>query len=131
MIQLLILCRCIYPNSKLSDFKNQSKFADTFNLSKDDIYKGLEILDKYKEDIVSHLNKNINKFVNYNLKNTHYDLTNYFVYTDNSFLLIQKGYSKIKNGKPIIQQALLVDANGLPINYKLFSGNRNDVSTFS
>lgn len=129
LIQLLILCRCIYPNSKLSDFKNQSKFADTFNLSKDDIYKGLEILNKYKEDIVSHFNNNINKFVNYNLKNTHYDLTNYFVYTDNSSLLIQKGYSKIKNGKPIIQQALLVDANGLPINYKLFSGNRNDVST--
>ena len=86
LIQLLILCRCIYPNSKLSDFKNQSKFADTFNLSKDDIYKGLEILNKYKEDIVSHFNNNINKFVNYNLKNTHYDLTNYFVYTDNSSL---------------------------------------------
>lgn len=100
LIQLLILCRCIYPNSKLSDFKNQNKFADTFNLSKDDIYRGLEILNKYKKDIVSHFNNNINKFVNYNLKNTHYDLTNYFVYTDNSSLLIQKGYSKIKNGKP-------------------------------
>lgn len=129
LIQLLILCRCIYTNSKLSDFKNQNKFADTFNLSKDDIYRGLEILNKYKKDIVSHFNNNINKFVNYNLKNTHYDLTNYFVYADNTTLLIQKGYSKIKNGKPIIQQALLVDANGLPINYKLFSGNRNDVST--
>lgn len=126
---MLILCRCIYTNSKLSDFKNQNKFADTFNLSKDDIYRGLEILNKYKKDIVSHFNNNINKFVNYNLKNTHYDLTNYFVYADNTTLLIQKGYSKIKNGKPIIQQALLVDANGLPINYKLFSGNRNDVST--
>lgn len=129
LIQLLILCRCIYTNSKLSDFKNQSKFADTFNLSKDDIYRGLEILNKYKDDIISHLNNNIGKFVNYNFKNSHYDLTNYFVYTDNTTLLIQKGYSKIKNGKPIIQQALLVDANGLPINYKLFSGNRNDVST--
>lgn len=129
LIQLLILCRCIYTNSKLSDFKNQNKFADTFNLSKDDIYRGLEILNKYKDDIISHLNNNIGKFVNYNFKNTHYDLTNYFVYTDNTTLLIQKGYSKIKNGKPIIQQALLVDANGLPINYKLFSGNRNDVST--
>ena len=129
LIQLLILCRCIYTNSKLSDFKNQNKFADTFNLSKDDIYRGLEILNKYKDDIISHLNNNIGKFVNYNFKNSHYDLTNYFVYTDNTTLLIQKGYSKIKNGKPIIQQALLVDANGLPINYKLFSGNRNDVST--
>ena len=125
LIQLLILCRCIYTNSKLSDFKNQNKFADTFNLSKDDIYRGLEILNKYKDDIISHLNNNIGKFVNYNFKNSHYDLTNYFVYTDNTTFLIQK----IKNGKPIIQQALLVDANGLPINYKLFSGNRNDVST--
>lgn len=93
---MLILCRCIYTNSKLSDFKNQNKFADTFNLSKDDIYKGLEILNKYKKDIVSHLNNNIGKFVNYNFKNSHYDLTNYFVYADNTTFLIQK----IKNGKP-------------------------------
>lgn len=75
------------------------------------------------------MNNNIGRFIDYDLNNTHYDLTNYFVYTDNTTLLIQKGYSKVKNGMPIIQQALLVDSNGLPINYKLFSGNRNDVST--
>lgn len=129
LIQLLINCRCLFPNSKLSDFRNRKNFADKFDLSKDDIYRGLEILDKYKSDIISHLNNNIGRFIDYDLNNTHYDLTNYFVYTDNTTLLIQKGYSKVKNGMPIIQQALLVDSNGLPINYKLFSGNRNDVST--
>ncbi len=129
LLQLLIICRCIFPDSKLSDFKQKDKFADTFNLSRDDIYRGLQILNKYKNEIISHFNNNINSLINYDLRNTHYDLTNYFVYTDNTTDLIKKGYSKIKNGKPIIQQALLTDANGIPINYKLFSGNKTDVST--
>lgn len=129
LFQLLIYCRCLFPSSKLSDFNHQSLFAENFNLSKDDIYRGLDILDTHKDLIVSHLNNNISNFFNYELSDTHYDLTNYFVYTDNNTLLINKGYSKVKNGKPTIQQALLIDKNGLPINYKLFSGNRNDVST--
>ncbi|WP_067141296.1 IS1634 family transposase [Oceanivirga salmonicida] len=129
LLQLLIICRCLYPNSKLSDFRHKDNFADTFNLSRDDIYRGLEILNKYKDEIISHFNNNISNLINYDLSNAHYDLTNYFVYTDDTTYLIKKGYSKVKNGKPIIQQALLTDANGLPINYQLFSGNRNDVST--
>ncbi len=129
VLQLLILCRAIYPSSKLSDFRRKDQFADAFNISRDDIYRGLEILNKHKDKIISHLNNNISKFINYDLTNTHYDLTNYFVYTDNTTLLIHQGYSKVNNGLPTIQMALLTDAKGLPINYKLFSGNRNDVST--
>lgn len=129
VFQLLIICRCLFPNSKLSDFKRKDTLADNFNISRDDIYRGLELLNKYKKEIISHLNNNIHKLCSYDLMYTHYDLTNYFVYTDDTTLLIKKGYSKVKNGKPIIQQALLADGNGIPINYKLFSGNRSDVST--
>ena len=56
LMQLLILCKCIYPDSNSSDFENQSKFADTFILSEDDIYKGLKILNKYREEIINHFN---------------------------------------------------------------------------
>ncbi|VWL84779.1 IS1634 family transposase [Oceanivirga miroungae] len=129
LLQLSIICRILYPSSKLSDFNHQDKLADVFSLTKDDIYRGLELLNKNKDELIVNLNKNIKKLIPYDLSCTHYDLTNYFVYTDDTTVLINPGYSKVKNGLPTIQMALLTDSKGLPINYKLFSGNRNDVST--
>lgn len=131
VLQLLIFCRVLYPNSKLSDFRMKDNFAEIFKISKDDIYRGLVILNKYKDEIISHFCNNAKKFVKFDLTNSHYDLTNYYVYTDNETTLIKNGYSKVRNGKPIIQHALLTDGNGIPVNYQLFSGNRTDVTTLS
>ena len=135
ILQFLINQRIMYPSSKAKDFENINNYAENFKFKLDDIYRALDIFHKYKHLFINAIKDNIAKFIKYDLSQLHYDVTNYFIYTDmNENIvdnkLIKKGYSKINNNFPTIQMALLTDNNGLPIDYKLFAGNRNDVSTY-
>ena len=128
----MIFLRILNPGSKLKDFKFKDSYAEIFNFSSGDVYKSLGILHKYKGLFLEQIKSNISKFVNYYFSKVHYDVTNYYVYTDvkDETSLVQKGYSKINNHCPIIQMALSTDKNGLPIDFKLFKGNIPDVSTY-
>lgn len=135
ILQFLINQRIMYPSSKAKDFENINNYAENFKFKLDDIYRALDIFHKYKHLFINAIKDNIAKFIKYDLSQLHYDVTNYFIYTDineniEDNKLIKKGYSKINNNYPTIQMALLTDNNGLPIDYKLFAGNRNDVSTY-
>ena len=135
ILQFLINQRIMYPSSKAKDFENINNYAENFKFKLDDIYRALDIFHKYKHLFINAIKDNIAKFIKYDLSQLHYDVTNYFIYTDineniEDNKLIKKGYSKINNNCPTIQMALLTDNNGLPIDYKLFAGNRNDVSTY-
>lgn len=135
ILQFLINQRIMYPSSKAKDFENINNYAENFKFKLDDIYRALDIFHKYKYLFINAIKDNISKFIKYDLSQLHYDVTNYFIYTDineniEDNKLIKKGYSKINNNCPTIQMALLTDNNGLPIDYKLFAGNRNDVSTY-
>lgn len=135
ILQFLINQRIMYPSSKAKDFENINNYAENFKFKLDDIYRALDIFHKYKYLFINAIKDNIAKFIKYDLSQLHYDVTNYFIYTDineniEDNKLLKKGYSKINNNCPTIQMALLTDNNGLPIDYKLFAGNRNDVSTY-
>ena len=135
ILQFLINQRIMYPSSKAKDFENINNYAENFKFKLDDIYRALDIFHKYKHLFINAIKDNIAKFIKYDLSQLHYDVTNYFIYTDineniEDNKLLKKGYSKINNNCPTIQMALLTDNNGLPIDYKLFAGNRNDVSTY-
>lgn len=135
ILQFLINQRIMHPSSKAKDFENINNYAENFKFKLDDIYRALDIFHKYKHLFINAIKDNIAKFIKYDLSQLHYDVTNYFIYTDineniEDNKLIKKGYSKINNNCPTIQMALLTDNNGLPIDYKLFAGNRNDVSTY-
>ena len=135
ILQFLINQRIMYPSSKAKDFENINNYAENFKFKLDDIYRALDIFHKYKYLFINAIKDNITKFIKYDLSQLHYDVTNYFIYTDineniEDNKLLKKGYSKINNNCPTIQMALLTDNNGLPIDYKLFAGNRNDVSTY-
>ena len=135
ILQFLINQRIMYPSSKAKDFENINNYAENFKFKLDDIYRALDIFHKYKHLFINAIKDNIAKFIKYDLSQLHYDVTNYFIYTDineniEDNKLLKKGYSKINNNYPTIQMALLTDNNGLPIDYKLFAGNRNDVSTY-
>ena len=135
ILQFLINQRIMYPSSKAKDFENINNYAENFKFKLDDIYRALDIFHKYKYLFINAIKDNIAKFIKYDLSQLHYDVTNYFIYTDineniEDNKLLKKGYSKINNNYPTIQMALLTDNNGLPIDYKLFAGNRNDVSTY-
>jgi transposase len=71
-----------------------------------------------------------------------YDVTNYWFEIDepDEDVLLQTGEiasegtrqcdpSKAKNRKPIVQMGLFIDDNGIPVSYKVFSGNHIDQTT--
>ena len=72
-----------------------------------------------------------------------YDVTNYFFHIDapdqdpvgkdgaRGQATRQKGYSKEHRPDPIIQMGLFLDAEGIPVSYRLFDGNVPDMSTLT
>ena len=128
----LIFNRIIFPSSKLRTFKNIDSFGESFfDFQLHDIYRSLSIFAKYKSELISHIHKNINNLIKIDVYETHYDLTNFYVYTfeNEESKLLKPGYSKEKSNYPIVQMGLLLDKNGIPLTYKLFPGNTNDVSS--
>ncbi|CAM3251987.1 IS1634 family transposase [Streptobacillus ratti] len=131
IFRFLVYTRLIFQGSKLDNIEHINSFIDLFNFKLHDIYRALRVFAKNKVKIIN----GIHEFLSHNFKIdktfTHYDVTNYYIYTDNTNEdnYPQYGYSKINNDKPIVQMGLITDRNGIPLTYKLFKGNKTDVST--
>ena len=82
ILQFLINQRIMYPSSKAKDFENINNYAENFKFKLDDIYRALDIFHKYKHLFINAIKDNIAKFIKYDLSQLHYDVTNYFIYTD-------------------------------------------------
>lgn len=135
IFMLLTYLRILNPGSKKFTFESKEILPETFNFKKHDVYSSLKHFDTLKKEIILEINNNISNLIKIDKKLSHYDLTNFYVYTkesdDENKQFLKRGYSKEHSQYPIIQMALLSDANGTPLNYKLYNGNRPDVSTLN
>lgn len=135
IFMLLTYLRILSPGSKKFTFESKDILPETFNFKKHDVYSSLKYFDTLKNEIILEINNNISNLIKIDKKLSHYDLTNFYVYTkesdDENKQFLKRGYSKEHSQYPIIQMALLSDANGTPLNYKLYNGNRPDVSTLN
>jgi len=129
ILKLLVYERILDPGSKLAAHENKDKYFENFNFSPKSIYRALPILAKHKDKLLLELHENITMKYGRDTSNIYYDVTNYYFHMDQQTELIRKGMGKDKKGKPIIQMGLLLDKAGLPITYKLFSGNTTDFET--
>ncbi len=128
-LKLLVFSRIINPASKKSTVENQKHFFNPFDLTLDSIYDSLGKFNQIKEDLQSHLNQNVTENYGRDASLVFYDVTNYYFETEKEDNLKKTGVSKENRKSPIVQMGLLIDKNGLPISYKLFPGNTNDIST--
>lgn len=128
-LKLLVFSRIINPASKKSTVENQKNFFYPFDLSLDSIYDSLGKFNQMKEELQSHLNQNVTENYGRDASLVFYDVTNYYFETEKEDNLKKPGVSKENRRSPIVQMGLLIDRNGLPISYKLFPGNTNDIST--
>ena len=128
-LKLLVFSRIINPASKKSTVENQKHFFNPFDLTLDSIYDSLGKFNQVKEDLQSHLNQNVTENYGRDASLVFYDVTNYYFETEKEDNLKKAGVSKENRRSPIVQMGLLIDKNGLPISYKLFPGNTNDIST--
>lgn len=129
ILKLLIYERILNPCSKLAAFANKDNYFENFNFPLESLYRTLPILAKYKDKLLLELHENISMLYGRNTSNVFYDVTNYYFHMDKQNDLIRNGMGKDRKGKPIIQMGLLLDKAGLPITYKLFSGNTTDFET--
>lgn len=104
-------------------------FFEKFDFSLDDIYRSLSLFSKHSDALQLWLHERIKSLYNRNTELVYYDVTNYYFEIDEQDDLRKKGVSKEHRPDPIVQMGLFMDTNGIPITYKLFSGNAPDKTT--
>jgi hypothetical protein len=127
---LLVVSRLLSPSSKMKAFEEKDRYFERFNFSLADIYRALSHYGKLEIELQKYLNEKINDRYKRNTKTIYYDVTNFYFEIDKEDEL--RKYGKCKEGRhnPIVQMGLAMDADGIPINYRLFEGNKLDKETF-
>ncbi|MCD6434933.1 MAG: IS1634 family transposase [Clostridiales bacterium] len=129
ILKLLVYGRILNPTSKKTTLDHQDEYFEPFNEDLKSVYRSLSKFNELKEDLQFHLNEKVTETYGRDASLVFYDVTNYYFEIEKEDELKRKGMSKENKKSPIVQMGLLIDQNGLPIAYKLFPGNTNDIST--
>lgn len=129
-----LLCsqRILNPSSKIKTFENRnSQIIDLSEVNDSNmLYRALGLLARYKDRIVYQMNKAIDQELERNMTVALYDVTTYWFESRDEDLLRTFGMSKDgKPGEVQIVLGLLIDDNGIPVDYDLFPGNTSEFKT--
>ena len=130
--ELLTWNRVSEPGSKAAAFAAKDRFPRKCGFTLDDVYRSLDYLAANADGLVKHMNGSIEEARGpRDRTRLYYDVTNYYFETDGEDEegLRKKGVSKEHRPEAIVQMGLLLDAEGMPLDYELFPGNVNDMST--
>ncbi len=127
---LLIISRLLSPGSKKKAFAEKERYFERFNFSLADIYRALSHYAKIATDCQRHLHEQIAGKYGSNTKIIYYDVTNFYFEIDRADELRKFGRSKEHRHNPLVQMGLAMDADGVPLHYELFPGNKLDKETF-
>lgn len=128
---LLAAMRILKPMSKSKTFGSRDELLFDFNkLSLDDIYHSLDVLADKKKTILSNLNRNLEEIYARVKTISFYDVTTFYFESFDSDELRARGMSKEnKTNEVQVVLGLLVDGEGIPIDYELFRGNTSEMNT--
>ncbi len=129
ILKILVFSRILYPASKKKTFEQRERFFEIMDFSLDDVYRSLGLLHRYANDLKVFLHEQVTAKYGRKTDLVYYDVTNYYFEIDQQDALRKKGVSKEHRPNPIVQMGLLMDSEGLPVTYELFSGNTNDCET--
>lgn len=130
-VKLLTFSRILSPTSKKSTFDNAQIYLNNFDLSLDDIYRSLDLIDEYSYDLQAHLYKQIDNIHPRKKNVLYYDCTNYYFEIENEDEkgLRKYGVSKEHRPNPIVQMGLFIDEDGIPLAFDISNGNTNEQTT--
>lgn len=128
---LLAAMRILKPMSKSKTFGSKDELLFDFTkLSLDDIYHSLDVLAVKKKTILSNLNRNLEEIYARVKTIAFYDVTTFYFESFDSDELRARGMSKEnKTNEVQVVLGLLVDGEGIPIDYELFRGNTSEMNT--
>ena len=122
---LMVLDRLLYQHSKKGASENQERFwnfDEEINLSH--LYRSLDILSENKEEIEKSLYFNGRDLFHQELDIVYYDVTTFSFESVRRDSLRDFGYSKDGKHKEVqVVLGLLIDKEGRPVGYELYSGN--------
>ncbi|MGI6333530.1 MAG: IS1634 family transposase [Saccharofermentanales bacterium] len=129
VLKLLVFSRTLFPTSKKQTYEFKDRYFEAFDFSHDDVYRSLSLLNRYADALKVFLHQQVCEKYGRRTDLVFYDVTNYYFEIEEQDDLRRKGVSKEHRPNPIVQMGLLMDAQGLPVTYELFSGNTNDCET--
>ncbi len=130
ILEMLVWDRISHPSSKLAAWENREKFPRKCDFSKADVYRSLTYLQKNAGELVKAMNKSYEETRGKrNKTRLYYDVTNYYFEIENEDDLRKRGVSKEHRPNPIVQMGLLLDGDGIPLDYEIFAGNTGDMLT--
>ncbi len=133
ILELLVWDRVAHPSSKSAAWEARGSFPRRCAFSLDDVYRSLDYLAASADALVKHMGASLEAARGpRDRSRLYYDVTNYYFEVDgedDGDGLRKRGVSKEHRPEPIVQMGLLIDADGIPLDYQLFPGNVNDMST--
>ena len=127
MIAQLIFSRIIYPCSKSKTVS--SVFPHLYNsspISEDQVYDGLSFIGGSYKKYIELFNHCYEQHYQRDFSNVFFDCTNYYFEIDLPYEDKQKGPSKENRHDPIIGQALVLDADLVPVAMQMYPGNESE-----
>lgn len=130
IMTLLTITRILQPSSKKRSYEYKDMFFERFDFELHHVYRALTHFSKIGEECQRFISDQINAKFGRNTKLMYFDVTNFYFEIDDADNLRKRGKEKNNRPDPIVQMALAMDADGIPLYYKLFPGNTHDSKTF-
>ena len=125
----LIYARFLNPTSKLSSFKYCHSLLEQPTYHLHDIYRALTVLAEESDYIQAELYRNSNYIHKRNTRVLYYDCTNYYFEIEQERGDAKYGKNKENKPNPIVGMGLFMDADGFPLSFDLFPGDKNEQLT--
>lgn len=130
IMTLLTITRILFPSSKKRSYEYRDMFFERFGFELHDIYRALSHFSKIGLECQRFISDQINAKFGRDTTLMYFDVTNFHFEIDETDDMRKRGKEKNNRPDPIIQMALAMDAEGIPLYYKLFPGNTHDSKTF-
>ncbi|MBT9166247.1 MAG: hypothetical protein DDT25_00930 [Chloroflexi bacterium] len=130
IMMLLTISRLLSPGSKKKAFEEKGRYFERFDFSLADVYRALSHFAKISNECQRYLHEQIAAKYGRDTKTIYYDVTNFYFEIDEADEFRKFGKSKENRHNPIVQMGLAMDADGIPLHYELFPGNKLDKETF-
>jgi len=130
IMQLLTISRILNPSSKKKSYEEKDMFFERFDFELHHVYRALSHFSKIGEEFQCFISEQINSKFGRDTSLMYFDVTNFHFEIDETDDFRKRGKEKNNRPDPIVQMALAMDSNGIPLYYKLFSGNTHDSKTF-
>lgn len=130
IMTLLTITRILNPSSKKRAYEYKDMFFERFDFELYDIYRALSYFSKIGLECQQFISDQIHAKFGRNTTLMYFDVTNFHFEIDKPDDMRKYGKEKNNRPDPIVQMALAMDADGIPLYYKLFPGNTHDSKTF-